>query len=364
MVKIYKIALSSIFLLVLPLSAWAATLSVSPASGTFEVGDRIVVKIAVSSGAPINAVSGIVSFPTSLFSIESVSKAGSILNFWVSEPNFSAGAGTLQFEGVTLGGFPGGTGTVVTATLRAMKPGSGAVSFTSGQVLANDGEGTDVTDGLSGATFSVEPVKIQSQPAPVSKPEPIIPEVSQPAPSLNSPAILVTSKYGAQAISGTSDYPGAEVLLTFISESGIKIFITGKTDEKGEFILLVPQTLKHGLYQVSAVVIQADTSSSHVSNEITVTIGNIVSDIGSGVFSWILLLILALLYLIVRSYYYLKKNKKLKAFVRGEAKEAEEIVHKSFKLLREDATDSRQIKKDLDEAEELISKEIKDIEKS
>ena len=341
-----------------PIFAHAAILSISPASGTFEVGDRVTVKIMVSSNVPINAISVGASFSTSIFTIESVSKAGSLLDFWVSEPNFSQGAGTLHFEGVTLGGFKGGTATVLTATLKAAKIGSGTVIFTSGQVLANDGQGTDITSGLKGATFSVEARKDVSKP-PV--PEQKKPEAPQPPPTLESPEIVLTRKFGEQAISGTSNYPQAQALLTFVAESGVKIFIIGTTDDSGEFILLVPQTLKRGTYKVYAVIIQESTKSSHISNEISISIGGIFSDISYEIKILILILIIVLIYLIIRAYYYLRKNKKFRFFVRREAKEAENVVRESFKSLEEEA--GGKIKKDLSEAENLITKEIKDIEK-
>ena len=37
---------------------------------------------------------------------QSISKAGSILNFWAAEPTFSSGSGIVQFEGGALR-FPG-----------------------------------------------------------------------------------------------------------------------------------------------------------------------------------------------------------------------------------------------------------------
>ncbi|KND49101.1 MAG: hypothetical protein AB200_01565 [Parcubacteria bacterium C7867-005] len=373
MAKVRTIILFLLLFVVPVIYIDAATLSISPTSGTFEVGDRVTVRIVVSSGSPINAVSGVASFPTGLFSVESISKAGSILNFWVAEPNFSQGAGTLQFEGVTLGGFPGGSGTVVTATLRAVKTGSGSISFKSGQVLANDGQGTDVTDSMTGATFSVEQARAVSKPAP----KPVVEEEKQqPKPTLESPEIVLTTKYGEKAISGISNYPKSKVLLTFVSVEGVKIFITGDTDENGEFILLVPQTLRRGEYKVSAVVIERDLTNSPSSNEIIVRIGNVFSDIGWGILSLIILLILLLIYLIIRLFEYLKKNKKLRTFVRSEAKEAEDVVLRSFKVLNEEIGDGnskmsraeaqylRDIKKDLKDAESLIIKEIRDVEES
>ena len=138
-----------------PIFVSGATLSVTPSNGTFEVGDRVPVRVLVSGGESINAISSELNIPTSIFSIESVSKAGSALNFWVSEPFYSNSTGVVKFEGVTLGGFQGNTGTVVTIYLRAIKVGSGKINFVSGQVLANDGLGTNVTQGIFGANFTI-----------------------------------------------------------------------------------------------------------------------------------------------------------------------------------------------------------------
>lgn len=361
----------------------AANLTINPISGAYEVGDKIYIKAVVSSSTPINAVSAVLSIPTSIFTIESVSKSGSLLNFWVTEPNFSKGAGILSFEGVVLGGFNGGTKNVITATLRAIAPGTGTISYKSAQVLANDGEGTDVTSNVSGATYSVIPKKEISKPnqipagdtGEIEETEEI--DVPQKPPSLTSPEISLSRKFGEKAILGTSDYVDSKVLVTFVSEDGVKIFITGDTDANGEFLMLVPKTLKYGKYKVSAIVIEKDISYSHDSNEIEIIIGNFYSDISLEIRIAIVALFLLLLYLIIRSYFYLKKNKKLKFFVKKEAKRAEDIVHKSFDLLNEDEDEIsvkrmtssekehiRSMKKDLKDAEDLIVKELKDIEKS
>ncbi len=379
MAKIYKsvIFLSFLFLILgaFPVLASAANLSVSPVSGTYEVGDRVIVKAIVSSSTPINAVSGVLSIPTSIFVIESVSKAGSLLNFWVTEPNFSKGAGALSFEGVTLGGFPGGTKSVVTVTLRAVAVGTGDISYKSGQVLANDGEGTDVTSGMSGGTYSVIPKK-EITPKPEPEKETVEPDIPQPPPTLAPPEIVLTKKFGEQAVSGTSEYPNSQVLLTFISNDGVKIFITGTTDADGEFLMLVPRTLVRGTYKVSAIVIDNDVSYSHASNEIEIKVGNFFSDISIEIRIALILLALILLYLIVRGYMYLRKNKKIIFFLRREGKKTESIVHKSFEVLKEDEEEAsskksggatkdhaKTMQRDFEDAEEAIIKEIKDIEK-
>ena len=233
MAKTFKIIFVFILFGFLPFLSHAASLSISPVSGSFNVGDKVTVRVMVSSDTPINAVSAVLSIPTSIFSIESVSKSGSILNFWVTEPSFSKGAGILSFEGVKLNGFPGGTGSVVTATLRAVAPGTGTISFNSGQVLANDGQGTDVTSGMSNSTFSVSPTKetpppskTETKPVQEVKEEEVLETPQVPA-TLMPPSIELGKKFGEQAIYGVTEYPQSEVLLTFVSKTGTKVFITG-----------------------------------------------------------------------------------------------------------------------------------------
>jgi len=60
----------------LPVIVDAAALSVSPSSGSFEVGNRVAVKVIATSNVPFNAVSGILTIPSSNFALESVSKSG------------------------------------------------------------------------------------------------------------------------------------------------------------------------------------------------------------------------------------------------------------------------------------------------
>ncbi|HRH25451.1 MAG TPA: cohesin domain-containing protein [Parcubacteria group bacterium] len=354
-------------LLLAPVFVSAATLSISPQSGSYEVGDRFTVRVVMSASEAINAVSGELKFPTSVFAIDSVSKFSSILNFWVSEPSYSNTLGKVNFEGVVLGGFQGGTGTVVTLNLRAVSVGSGRIDFVSGQVLANDGQGTNVTQGTTGANFSIVEA---TKPKPVEKKVEVVEEVAKP--DLAAPEIELVSKYGERAVSGISSYPKSEVVLTFVNEVGVKIFILGSTDDSGKFLLLVPKSLKRGEYSVSAQVVQKGSSYSAVSNTIKIKIGNIISDIGWGARIAFILLILALIYVSYRLRMYFVKNSKMKY----EAGEVKDVVKKSFKILEEDIENSKDnaknakdreglsnTLKDLSEAESVILKEIKDIEK-
>ncbi len=353
-----------------PSKIFAATLSLTPASGTFEVGQSVTVKvIATSSTTPYNAVSGVVAFPSTLFSIESISKTSSIVDFWVTEPIISNSTGTVKFEGIALGGGGVTSGTVITINLRATKVGIGTASFQSGQILANDGNGTNITGDLIGGNYSVKEATAKPRPLPLPETPPttVVPEPAQPAPTLKAPEIILGTKYGAEAIVGTSDYGGAQALITFVAEDGTKVFVLGLADSSGNFAQVVPNSLKHGTYTVTAVMIEADKQSSETSNEIIVKVGSIISDISWQVSLLILLLILAIIYLILRTHIHFSKNHK--------AKDAENIIHKSFDILREDVLDNDNkkltsaehkrmsgIKKDIDSAEKVITKEVRDFE--
>lgn len=372
--------------LFLPSLAHAATLSFSPPSSTFEVGDLVTIKVMVSSSAPINAVSGSVLIPASLFSVESISKSGSILNFWVSEPSFARGSNTLTFEGVALGGFSGGTGSVITMELRALSSGSGVLTFTSGQVLANDGQGTNVTSALNKAVFSVEPkkeiivdpvvlmeVETEEEAGASDEDEDVVEEEVTQELALRAPEIVLSRRVGENMIEGSSDYARAQVLLTFVSDTGEKVFVMGDTDDNGDFVFSIPSSLKSGDYTISAVVIREDLTYSPPSNTVDTTVGSIFSDISSEMRVYIGILLLVLMYLLVRNVFMFVRNKNIRNHIDEETEEAKDILRRSFKVLKsdikrgmKDAGDKEifiDLKEDLGEAEELISKEIEDIRK-
>lgn len=359
----------------------AASMSISPSSGIYSVGDQVSLKLIVSSSeASLNAISAVLSFPPSIFSVQSISKAGSILNFWAAEPTFSSSSGNVQFEGVSLSGFQGNGGTVITVVLRALNVGSGAVSFQSGQVLANDGQGTDITSNLSGGTFQIQAAKAKPITVPAQAQQ-IKPKVS----TLTAPVISLEEKNGISAIAGSSEYPNVNALLTFVPVAGSKLFITGLTNDSGNFILSVPQALRNGPYAVSAVVILPNGTQSLQSNVLTVEVGGVFF----GNMSWeeatyaslflIILLLVLIGYYLSRRHFRPRKN--VPAALKKEVKKAEDALHKSFALLEQDLTDHldergadgkadmrervgvASLKKELEETEEYIGKEIKNIDR-
>lgn len=160
----------------------AATLTISPATGVYTVGQTFTVQVRLNSqGSTINAAEGSLSFNPTELSVLSVQK-GSVFNLWTSDPTFSNSQGTIQFSGGTPGGYTGGAGQVLSITLQAKTAGAPRLRFADGAVLAADGRGTNILSTMNGGSFTVS--------APSTSPEPETIEYVAPA---NTPAAPVVS---------------------------------------------------------------------------------------------------------------------------------------------------------------------------
>lgn len=181
--KIIILIFSTILLIGLTInSAEAATMQFSPATGNYNLGATFSVGVFVSSPTQaMNAASGVISFPTDKLEVISISKAGSIFNLWAQEPVFSNTSGTVSFEGIVFTpGFTGNNGRIITINFRTKKSGLVALRMTSGSILANDGQGTNILGSMNNASFNI--VGIES-PEPEETPIPTPSPASPTAPS-------------------------------------------------------------------------------------------------------------------------------------------------------------------------------------
>jgi len=173
---IKKLALIVLFFAFIfsPLVTLAATLGISPSSGTYSVGQTFTVTFSTSSPSQsINAVSGSFNYSRENLEIVSVSKSGSIFSLWVQEPNYANASGTGSFEGVILNpGYIGSNGKLVSYTFRVKAPGTGTIRMGSTSILANDGNGTNIFTGSGSATFTL--TETPQRPIPIV--EPVIPK--------------------------------------------------------------------------------------------------------------------------------------------------------------------------------------------
>ena len=233
---------------------------------------------------------------------------------------------------------------------------------------------------MTGASFQIQPAKAQPTPVPKEEAKPEVPI----APTRVAPDISLGEKDKTPAILGSSIYKNANVLLTFVPVVGSKLFITGTTGDDGSFILAVPQALRNGPYAVNAVVVLGEGSQSDPSNILTVEVGgvfvaNVSWEDATYISLFLIILLLTLIgYLVSRRHFSSRKNSS--GSIKKGVTQAEDAVHKSFTLLRQDMSDHvkgktlsgkadtqeradiSNFKKDLADAEEYINKEIEGIE--
>jgi hypothetical protein len=137
--------------------AEAASLYFSPSEGNFYRNENFNAGVYVSSDQSVNAVQGVISFPTKYVEVVSINSNGaSIIDLWVMKPSFSnAGeSGNVYFEGVVLNpGFAGSSGKVMDIVFRVKKEGPVDLNFSEFAVLANDGLGTILAASAGKANF-------------------------------------------------------------------------------------------------------------------------------------------------------------------------------------------------------------------
>lgn len=122
-----------------------AALSISPQKGSHAVGQVFSVDVELTAKDPVNVVGVTLGYPSEILEVLDVVKHNSLFTLWIEEPEYSTHPGTIRFSGGILesGGFTG-EGKLATVLFRARKSGEAHVRVVYGEVLANDGMGTDV----------------------------------------------------------------------------------------------------------------------------------------------------------------------------------------------------------------------------
>jgi hypothetical protein len=112
--------------------------AVAPGS-TFDVGVFVD-----TDGFDINAVEGVVTFPSAFADVVAVSDGNSIVSLWVERPKAKCEAQCrVPFAGIFPGGFNGNDAPIFKIVLRAKQEGSYQLTVEEERVLLNDGLGTE-----------------------------------------------------------------------------------------------------------------------------------------------------------------------------------------------------------------------------
>lgn len=356
----------------------AATISLLPASQNSSVDSIITVNVNVSSiDQSMNAISGVIVFPNNMLSLSSVSKTGSIVDFWAVEPNFSNDSGVINFEGVLLPpGFSGKTGKILSLNFKAKKVGNANVDFNSSSILAADGLGTNILTAKNGATIIVgkkliTETKNAGETAQKLKDNiqslPEKPVITEYPTKINSGEPIV--------IKGQIKYPNSKIRILLKDENNnIESFLT-KSDENGNFSSIISLKLVGGIYWIWAQYLYDKDTKFFESDKIVIYVESLFAQIEFWMILFITVTICLLMFLLVYEWYVKRKIDK-------EIYEAERAVHKAFKILRKSVKEQikffekkrktskdedeevvvQQLKKDLKDAEKYIESEIEDIE--
>ncbi|MDO8564815.1 MAG: cohesin domain-containing protein [bacterium] len=381
-----------------PLRAAAqATLFVSPSAGTYKVGERFSVLVNVNTGGEaINAASGQLNFDNSRLEVVSLGYSSSIFNLWTTQPSYSNAGGTVQFSGgLPSPGFTGASGAIVRVTFRPKANGQAPLTFVSGSVLANDGAGTNIADSLKGALFTViaVPVTPVSESKPVQKIEsPTQADVVEAQAPIEAPSI---TEWPKQLASGETlvvkglGLPLSKIIIAVQKGEGEPVRAEIFSGHDGHFSFTHREPVKAGFYRVWARNVSlegvasppSEMASLEVVEPTFFRIGSVAINYASmavTLLALIVLLVLLLAFLWWKVRGWQKKQGK-------EIGEAEAVVHGAFDTLkdgltkyisylaeaknpaslkRREAKTREEVRGELEEMEEKIEKEIKDIKKA
>ncbi|MFA5023313.1 MAG: cohesin domain-containing protein, partial [Candidatus Paceibacterota bacterium] len=345
-----KISLAFLLFSFLPLISFAADLKLIAGSNSYAVGDNVTISVQlVSPSQAANAVYGVIDFPTDKLQVTSISKAGSVVNLWVQEPSFTNSSGQITFEGAILNpGFKGSAGRLITVNLKAKSSGTAKLALSNGSILANDGQGTSILKNLGATTITItaketptkpkeEPVK--KEPIPAEKKTTVASSTRDTTPpQLEVNEIKTTAGDRARfAFIGKDAGSGIDRYEFQLDDSDIQMVLPDGTN-----IYNTP-SLSSGRHTLTITVYdkagnqtkrQLDFAISlPIANSIWTNWGPSIITVLSIVVPIVCLLIILILILSLGWNRASTLNKKR---LRREVNEAEDNLHKTFDLIRED----------------------------
>ncbi len=149
------IVLAVIVFLTIPHYTFAASLYLTPSSGNIVVGQEFTVSVITDTeGLAINTAESNITFTSNTLELLEVKQGSTFLLPAPASPN--KGISSAYFGGgMPNPGFNGKTGLLGTMKFRAKAIGKATVNITRGNVLLNDGAGSQAVTSLTGASFSI-----------------------------------------------------------------------------------------------------------------------------------------------------------------------------------------------------------------
>jgi len=139
------------------LNADAASLSVSPTTGTFQVDNTFDGSLFLNTeGESINTIRASLEFPADKLQLVAPTTGQSIVTLWATYPQFSNTNGTILLQGGIPGGINTSRGLITKLTFRVKSVGTAMVKILDdSKVLLDNGEGTDVLDDINSGIYDL-----------------------------------------------------------------------------------------------------------------------------------------------------------------------------------------------------------------
>ena len=171
------------------LRADAATLDLALSKDITSTKDDVVVLVSINSeNKDINTAQATISFPANLLEVSSISKANSLFTFWLEEPTFDNGNGTIRFVGGSLSGLNGSGLKILQVSFKVKGSGTGRLKVNDAAITASDGSGSNVYNTANGldinipSTADFQAVKVEraNQAITLAKQLPAMPKLDVP----------------------------------------------------------------------------------------------------------------------------------------------------------------------------------------
>lgn len=150
----HAIGICALLMMIAPVTASAASLSIDTSSSTYGVGDTFVATLRIDNQDEcINAAQVQLFYPADVLRAVDVSRGGSILSLWIGEPIIDTEKGTVNFSGGIPGGYcgrtqgdpsPSNTLAKIVFSVVGSLPDVATLSYgSSTRVYKHDGQGTE-----------------------------------------------------------------------------------------------------------------------------------------------------------------------------------------------------------------------------
>ena len=241
--------LLSLAMVVSPVAATGASLSLSPASGgSYAVGNSFAVSIwAKTGGDKIDTIRASLSFPANLLEVQSVA-----LSSAYGAPSggnaYSNTAGTIYWGGGAYGGTTTDA-TFATVTFKAKATGTAAVSFASGSLMLAAGQ--DVAFVTGGGSYTIG---AGTTPKPVT-PKPTTPTTPTTVKTITNSATVATAADGSVSMSGTASI--AKAIIKINVEGGL-LSDSVVADANGNWSWSLPKGFAPGTYSAVITAVNPD----------------------------------------------------------------------------------------------------------